>query len=75
MEHPLSAFRAKHSKSVEEAAEALKISRLTIWRIENRRQDCSADLMRRINEWTGGAVTPNDLLGITSVADPPEAAA
>jgi transcriptional regulator with XRE-family HTH domain len=64
VEHPFKAFRKSKALSVEKAAEELGVSKATVSRLENGKQGVSADLMRRISEWTGGQVTPNDLVGI-----------
>jgi DNA-binding XRE family transcriptional regulator len=71
MEHPLRAFRRKKGLSLDQAAEALDIAKSSMSRIENGKQVITSDLMRRILEWTDGAVTPNDLVQFRA----PEAAA
>jgi transcriptional regulator with XRE-family HTH domain len=79
--HPFRIYRQTRELTVERAAEELGVSKATVSRIENGKQELSADLIRRIHDWSGGAVTANHLLGIiplqpatVAAAPSPEAA-
>ncbi len=63
MEHPLKAYRQSIGATLDEAAAGIGMtSAATLSRIENGKGNPSADLMRRIAEWSGGTITPNDLV-------------
>jgi DNA-binding XRE family transcriptional regulator len=68
--HPLRAYRLKLDPPVNlgEAAKALGVSKATLSRIETWEQDPQPELMRRIAQWSGDTITPNDLLADASAA-------
>lgn len=61
--HPLRKYRRERAMSLSDMAALVGVSIATLSRVESG-QNASADLMRRIAEATGGAVTPNDMLGV-----------
>jgi transcriptional regulator with XRE-family HTH domain len=62
MEHPLQKFRGRAGLTVEALARQLGISKSSLSRIENGKQNPSLSLLRRINKITAGKVTANDFL-------------
>lgn len=62
MDHPLRRYREKRELSQAALAALLGTTKVTVSRIETGTRSASGDLMKRINEVTGGEVTPNDLL-------------
>lgn len=74
MEHPLKSFRTRNDLSLDALAERIGVSKATLSRLENKKQDASSDLLRRISEATNGEVTPNDIVLPMSTV-PSEAAA
>lgn len=66
---PLRVFREKRDIPLGEAARDLGISRTQLWRIETGRQDPQPDLTRRIIEWSGRKLRPNDLIVLREAAE------
>lgn len=65
----LKTYRSSIGVTLDQAAAAIgDTTAATLSRVENRKVSPSADLMRRIAEWSGGKVTPNDLIGISGEA-------
>lgn len=62
MKHALTRFRERRGLSMAELARMAETSRQTIHRIENGDQWPSRDLMAKLKEVTGGAVTADDFL-------------
>jgi transcriptional regulator with XRE-family HTH domain len=64
MGHPLRLFRNSQNPpiSLRRAAGALGISPASLSRIETGSQECRPELQRRIYEWSGGTISPNDLV-------------
>lgn len=65
MEHPLRKFRALKGLSIEQMAGELGVSVATVSRLENRKQNISIDLARRIKSKIENDVefADGDLLG------------
>lgn len=62
MEHPIRALRRERSLTLDEAARQLGISKGNLSRIETGAHGASDPLKRRIAEWSGGSITPSDLV-------------
>ncbi len=56
-------------------ASRLGVSRVTLFRLKTGRRLPDREVMEKINEATGGAVTPNDFFGIGETTPAPEAIA
>jgi transcriptional regulator with XRE-family HTH domain len=64
MEHPVRALRRQRGLTLEQAAAEIKTSKGNLSRIETGAHGASDDLKRRIYEWSGGTITPNDLVNL-----------
>lgn len=60
--HPLRAYRIKTGLSLEDLANAAKTTKSTLSRIETGGINPSLDLIARLKEATGGAVSADDFL-------------
>lgn len=69
MDHPLKIFRLSRDLSLDAMAAKLGVSKTSVSRIENSKQDCSSDLLRKIAEVTEGVVLPNDIVLIAPILD------
>lgn len=66
--HPLRAYRKARKLTIDDVVAATKLSKATISRIEKRKQEPSADSLRRLCNFTGGLLTPNDFFGVDRAA-------
>ena len=63
--HPLRAYREAHGITDAAMAKRVKISRVSIWRIESGQQSPKLRTVQRFIDATAGALTANDFLPIT----------
>lgn len=61
-QHPIRALRAKRGLSLADAAREIGTTKGNLGRIERGIHGASDPLKRRIAEWSGNAITPNDLV-------------
>lgn len=61
MEHPVRKLRHERNLTLEEAALQLGTSKGNLSRIETGAHGAGPELIRRIQDWSGGKVTPNDM--------------
>lgn len=66
--HPLRAFRKARKIRLEEVVKATGLSKASISRIESGRQQPSADSLRRLCQFTGGLLRPNDFFDVDRAA-------
>lgn len=65
MEHPVRILRRERGLTLDEAARQLETSKGNLSRIETGAHGASGDLIRRIQVWSEGRITPNDMIGFT----------
>ncbi len=70
MMHPLKEYRRRRRITLDVAAVALGVSKSNLSRIENGHQGLSDPLKHKVMMWTGGTVTPNDLVAHQMQASP-----
>lgn len=68
MEHPIRALRRERDLTLEEAARQLETSKGNLSRIETGAHGASGDLMRRIQAWSDGRISPNDMIAFSPVS-------
>jgi len=61
-DHPLKNYRAITNRSIDSLAKEIGTSRITLWRIENRKQVPSLGLVAKIVRITNGMVRADDFL-------------
>lgn len=69
MMHPLKEYRRRRRVTLDVAALALGVTKSNLSRIENGHQGLSDGLKHKILIWTGGSVTPNDLVAFMAAQD------
>ncbi len=69
MEHPLRRYRKDTETTLDALAEKIGATAATLSRIETGKQDPSLDLVRRLIEATGGAVSASDFLSAPQPAE------
>lgn len=62
--HPLKAYRKARKLRMADVVAATKLSKATISRIESGKQQPSADSLRRLCQFSGGLLRPNDFFNV-----------
>lgn len=70
MTHPLTAYRKRENLTLEAFAEKIGANKAMVWKWESRKSEPRPKYRAKIEEATGGAVRPGDL-----IAQPTEGAA
>lgn len=58
----LKQYREKLNVSREDLAKKLNVSSVTVWRWETGQAYPRASELKKIADWSGGKVTPNDMM-------------